>query len=215
MASPDLYLVVPVSAEDAAHLPACLTAVLSTVPAASVLLTPKAGERLEARLIKPAVEAIQAAGAAALLADDAELVRIVRADGLHLTWAKEQPGRYALAREDLGARYSIGADAGRSRHDAMTLCEAGADYVAFGIPPHVEDRETAFSRQLDLISWWAEIFQPPCVALDVAGAGSARALAGAGADFVALTLAQHRDPQAALEEAGAFYAALTRDRAET
>ena len=34
-----------------------------------------------------------------------------------------------------GDRGIIGVDAGISRHDAMTVAEAGADYVAFGAPP--------------------------------------------------------------------------------
>ena len=74
----------------------------------------------------------------------------------------------------------IGADAGRSRDDAMALGEAGADYIAFGIPAHVEDRTTAEERQCDLINWWSEIFEIPCVAFDVATAGQASALASNG-----------------------------------
>jgi thiamine-phosphate pyrophosphorylase len=70
--------------------------------------------------------------------------------------------------------------------DAMMLGEAGADYVGFGIPAHVEDRETARARQLDLVAWWGEIFEPPCVAFDVETIGDAAHLAAAGADFVAL-----------------------------
>ena len=63
---------------------------------------------------------------------------------------------------------------GASRHDAMELGEAGADYVAFGIPPDVEDRAVAVERRLDLIAWWSEVFELPCVAFDVADAEEAR-----------------------------------------
>ena len=70
----------------------------------------------------------------------------------------------------------------------MTLGEAGADYVGFGIPAHVEDRETARGRRLELVEWWSEIFEIPCVALDVDALADAAALAAAGADFVALQL---------------------------
>jgi thiamine-phosphate pyrophosphorylase len=94
--------------------------------------------------------------------------------------------RYGEARDILGGRFIVGADAGRSRHDAMTLGEAGADYVGFGIPAHVEDRESARSRRLELVGWWSEIFEVPCVAFDVETAEEAARLAAAGADFVAL-----------------------------
>ncbi len=70
----------------------------------------------------------------------------------------------------------------------MTFGEMNADYVAFGVPAFVKDRETAFERQLDLIAWWAEIFEVPCVAMDVASVDQAAVLADAGADFVCLTL---------------------------
>jgi thiamine-phosphate pyrophosphorylase len=68
----------------------------------------------------------------------------------------------------------------------MTLGEAGADYVGFGIPALVEDRETARERRLELVAWWSEIFEVPCVAFDVEADEDAGLLAQAGADFVAL-----------------------------
>lgn len=188
MAASELYLICEISnAELDAHL-ARLGAALDAAQVASVLFRPSPGEALNARTLKPLVEAVQAREIAALVADDADLARIVRADGVHLSWAKDQPGRLSAARETMGGRAMIGADAGRSRDDAMTLGEMGADYVGFGIPTHVEDRDTAFARQCVLISWWAEIFEPPCVAFDVSGTDAARDLALAHADFIALTL---------------------------
>jgi thiamine-phosphate pyrophosphorylase len=68
----------------------------------------------------------------------------------------------------------------------MSLGEAGAEYVGFGIPPHVEDRAAAAERRLELVAWWSEIFEPPCVAFDVDTVEDAAALAAAGADFVAV-----------------------------
>ena len=60
--------------------------------------------------------------------------------------------------------------------------------MGFGIPAHVEDRETARARQLALIEWWSEIFEVPCVAFDVETSQEAVALAQSGADFVALAI---------------------------
>jgi thiamine-phosphate pyrophosphorylase len=39
-----------------------------------------------------------------------------------------------------------------------------------------------------LISWWSEIFEPPCVAFDVETPDDARELAEAGADFISVRL---------------------------
>jgi thiamine-phosphate pyrophosphorylase len=96
--------------------------------------------------------------------------------------------RYAEARQLLGADSIVAGDAGRSRDAAMRLGEAGADYVGFGVHDFVTDKQTAAERRLELIQWWAEIFEVPCVALDVSTASDAERLARAGADFVAIRL---------------------------
>ena len=135
---------------------------------------------------RPLVELAQAKEIAALIAGDAQLARTLRADGVHLPWSKDVAASYGEAREVLGTRYIVGVDVGRSRHDAMTIAESGADYIGFGIPPHVDDRASATARRLELVSWWSEIFEVPCVAFDVETAEDAMALAAVGADFVAM-----------------------------
>ncbi len=102
----------------------------------------------------------------------------------------------------------VGADAGRTRHDAMEIGEAGADYVAFGIPPHVEDRARAAERQIDLVSWWSELFEIPCVAFDVADAAQAERLVGVGCDFISVTIKTDELPGEAVARVGAFAEAL-------
>lgn len=202
-----LYLVVETGDSEAAS--AALTTVLGAgrrVPC--VLIRPPAGGVLEPRSTKRLIEQAQAGNAAALIADNAELARTLRADGVHLSWSKTQNERFAEARSILGQRTIIGADAGRSRHDAMTLGEAGADYVAFGIPAHVEDRATARERQRDLIEWWSELFEIPCVALDVETREDAQRLAQANADFVALAVPQRASAQEVLERFSDFAAAI-------
>ena len=179
-----LYLVVEAGAD-----PRALAPLLGAADAAAVLIAAPEGGRLEVAGARPLVEMAQAKGVAALIEGDAQLARTLRADGVHLPWSKDVVARFGEAREILGGRYIVGADAGRSRHDAMTLGEAGADYVGFGIPAHVEDRDTARERRLDLVAWWSEIFELPGVAFDVETADDAAALARAGADFVAVRAA--------------------------
>jgi thiamine-phosphate pyrophosphorylase len=132
------------------------------------------------------VAAIQALGIATLIAGDAGLARVAKADGVHLPASKSALSTYREAREILGSRFIVGIDVGRTRHDGMVLGEEGADYIAFGIPAHVDDRETARARRLELIRWWSEIFEPPCVAFDVETPKDVRDLAAAGADFIAV-----------------------------
>jgi thiamine-phosphate pyrophosphorylase len=162
---------------------------LKTVSAASLIIAPAGEHVLTEAVAKPVVDLAQSKGVAALISSDVVLARALDADGVHLPWSKEPQAGYAAAREALGASFIVGADAGRSRHDAMMLGEAGADYVGFGIPGHVEDRAAARVRQLDLIAWWAEIFEVPVIAFDVETAEEANDLAEAGADFIAVRIA--------------------------
>ncbi|HEX9881917.1 MAG TPA: thiamine phosphate synthase [Hyphomicrobium sp.] len=173
---------------EAGRAPEQIGVVLASCDVAALLVSPAHDTALDARNARPLVELAQAKGIAALISGDAGLARTLRADGVHLPWDKDIVARYGEAREIVGGRFIVGADAGRSRDDAMSLGEAGADYIAFGIPAHVEDRDTARARRLDLIGWWSEIFEVPCVAFDVETAQEAAALVEAGADFVAVAM---------------------------
>lgn len=184
-----------------------LSAALGVSDIASVTIAASPGRPLDAATARPLVDIAQRAGAAALLADDARLARTLKADGVHLTVCDKPLAAFEEAREILGRGAIVGIDAGRSRHDAMALAEAGADYIGFGVPSAVREQETAREHRLDLIAWWAEIFEPPCVALDVASPEEASALAHAGADFLVVTipdgaaLAEVRDLTAAFARA--------------
>ena len=166
-----------------------LAAALAAAPVASVLIIPPAGQQLDSSAAEPLVQHAQSRGAAALLLTDVDLARRIRADGVHLPHGKDMEGQYRSARQVVGPSAIVGVHAGKSRHDAMMLAEAGADYIAFGIPEGIQDYESARQRRLDLVTWWAEIFQVPCVALDVETPEDAAQLAAAGADFIGITLA--------------------------
>lgn len=187
--------------------PQRLEAALGAADIASVLILPPAGRALDAPAARPLIDIAQRSGAAALVAGDARLARSLGADGVHLMGA-DLAQAYEEARRTLGPDGVIGVDPGISRHDAMSLAEAGADYVAFGAPGHLKDREKARARRGELVAWWAEIFQVPCVAFDAETAEEARALAAAGADFVGVTLGAGLAPAAAGDLAAAFAAAV-------
>ena len=178
MASSDpvgLYLIVEAT-PGAAQLER-LRAALATDAIASVLVTAGPGRELEAGHARPFVELVQEKGVAALVDGDAKLARALRADGVHLRAVEGVEDAYGEAREILGTRYIVGGDAGGTRHGAMALGEAGAEYVAFSGP-----------ERGDLIAWWAEIFEVPCVAFDASTPADVADAARAGADFVAIVM---------------------------
>ncbi len=174
-----------------------LSAALGAAPLAAVLIAPPAGQRLGADQAKPLLQRARQAGVATLLLDNVDLAHALGADGVHLAAPDDPPAAYRAAREALGADRAIGVDAGVSRHAAMVLAEAGADYVGFGAPPHLKDRDKARVRRAEMVAWWAPIFEVPCVAFDVETCEEAAALAADGADLVAVTLAAGMDAAAA------------------
>jgi thiamine-phosphate pyrophosphorylase len=190
--------------EVGAGAPARLAAALGSGNVASVVIS--ASESTPAGDVRALIDAVQAAGAAALIRDDARLARTLRADGVHLSAGNAKA--FEEAREIVGGRAIVGIDAGRSRHEAMVAGEAGVEYVAFGIPGHVEDRVKAHRRRCELIAWWSEIFEVPVVAFDVTSAEEAGQLAAAGADFIALSLPSREPPAASGELVRAVQAAI-------
>ena len=199
-----LYVVLEVGAAALERL----AAAVSAAEIASLLIAPPPGGTLEAAAARPLVEGAQRQGVAALIADDARLARTLRADGVHLGIARDPAGAYEEARSILGQGGIVGVDPGISRHDAMTLAEDGADYVAFGAPPNLKDRDKGRERRDELIAWWAEIFQAPCVAFDVETPEEAAALARAGADFVSVRLPVAATPATTRDLVATFAATL-------
>ncbi|MGF1446491.1 MAG: thiamine phosphate synthase [Pikeienuella sp.] len=103
-----------------------------------------------------------------LATDRADLVVSLGLDGVHLT----RPGSgIAALRKRLGKDRILGAFGGASRHMAMSLAEAGADYVALG-PLHGDG-----AAEDALFAWWAEMIEIPCVAEGHATAEDAARLA--------------------------------------
>lgn len=173
-----------------------LKAALGSAKFASALVRAPEGQTLDAAVARPFVELIQSLDVAALIDNDAQLARTLRADGVHMRPSDDLETRLRDAREILGARYIVGVEAA-SRHDAMMAGEQGAEYVAFSGP-----------EQNDFVAWWAEIFEIPCVALDAAEPGTAAGLVSAGADFVAFELAASGTPGDAGDQTRAFAAAI-------
>jgi thiamine-phosphate pyrophosphorylase len=175
-----------------------LAAALQAAPVSCVVIRPPQHTAAESSTLAALVTTAQGVGAAALIADDAELAKSLDADGVHLGPGPDLADRHAAARARLGRAGIVGVDAGQSRHDAMTAGESGADYIAFGLPAPESGPPDGAAARDELVAWWAEVFEVPCVALDARDAGDARSLAESGADFVALHV---RDGEAPSEVA--------------
>jgi thiamine-phosphate pyrophosphorylase len=197
-----------------------LAAAFDAAPIASVLLRPVSGQKLVASEIKPLIEFVQRKGIAALVADDATMARTVKADGVHLSAVSSLLEDFDTAREIVGRGIIVGVDVGGSRHLAMELGEAGADYIAFGVDGSLAEQLAVEGEALDaeldlptgrdaLISWWSEIFEVPCVAFDIENAAEANSLVARGADFVTISLPVELPLAAVQEEIKAFAEAVT------
>lgn len=123
---------------------------------------------------------LEGTGAVLMLANRPSLAEPAGADGAHFTSLDElQTTRTKLA---IGRLAGVGGL--QSRHDAMVAAESGVDYVMFG-EPDAGGKRPGFSALVERVSWWAEIFQIPCVAY-AASLDEITELADARADFIAL-----------------------------
>ncbi|MCG5236063.1 thiamine phosphate synthase [Xanthobacter oligotrophicus] len=145
--------------------------------AAVVLRVPEGGAPDSGHL-RAVAEAIQKHDAAVLVDGPENLVAAAGLDGVHVSDLRS----LQAALRALKPQAIVGAGGLASRHDAMEAGEGGADYVFFGA---LEPQPGDTAEILDLVGWWAELFEVPCVGL-AASLDEAEALARAGADFVAL-----------------------------
>lgn len=188
--APRLYLVTPPVA-DAQAVAAKISAVLATADVAAVLLRLAEGdERTQTNRVKTLATIVQKAGAALIVEDHAEIAARGGADGSHIS----DPQDIANATPRLKPDRILGAGGLHTRHDAMTVAEAGADYVMFG-EPDVNGHRPSLDAVLDRVEWWAEVFEIPCVAYAerIEEIGE---LCAAGADFIAIGEAAFADPKA-------------------
>jgi thiamine-phosphate pyrophosphorylase len=177
---PRLYLVTP-ELDDTAPFVSAMDRALSAGDIAAVLLRLNDGdERTLINRAKSVAAAVQGRDIALLLDGRPELVARAGADGAHLTGIDALRGALPALKPDRIA----GVGGLRSRHDAMLAGETQADYVMFGEPDRRSGRPPIEALE-ERLTWWAELFQPPCIGY-AASAEEIRRLAQAGADFVAL-----------------------------
>jgi thiamine-phosphate pyrophosphorylase len=188
---PRLYLFTP-QLDDTAPFAGAINAALEAGDIAAVLLRLNdADERTLINRTKAITSVVQRRDIALLLDGRAELVGRAGADGAHLTGIEDLRAALPTLKPDRIA----GAGGLHSRHDAMLAGETDADYVMFGEPSshpsrraregQTEGRRPPLAAIEERLTWWAELFQPPCIGY-AANTDEIRGLVQAGADFVAI-----------------------------
>lgn len=118
-----------------------------------------------------------------IINDRPDIALKVNADGVHIG---QDDVSYKEARKIVGADNIVGVTAKNSRHLAMLAGEAGADYVAFGAFFPTSTKTDTTIANVDLLTWWQELFEIPCVAIGGITVDNAQIMADAGADFIAV-----------------------------
>lgn len=106
------------------------------------------------------------------------------ADGVHVG---QEDASYQDARELVGTDKIVGVTCKDSRHLAMEAGEKGADYVAFGSFYPTTTKLTTSTANAEILTWWQDLFEIPCVAIGGIQVEHAAKLARAGADFLAVS----------------------------
>ena len=149
----------------------------------------------------------QAAGAAAIIAGDTRAIGRSGADGIHLT---AEPRHVAEAIKKAAGKSIVGANAGKTRDQALDVGEERPDYIFIG-KLDGDTHEDPHPRNLEMAEWWAEIIEIPAIIMAGNTVNSVAAAAATGVEFIALSQAvfASADPKAAVAEANAILSAKT------
>jgi len=145
-------------------------------------------------------------GVAVLMNDRPDLAAELGCDGVHIG---QEDMSYGQARRIVGPEATVGVTCHNSRHLAMVAAEQGADYVAFGAFFPTGTKQPKTRAEPELITWWSEIFEIPCVAMGGVTVENAPVLVAAGADFLAVVAGvwyHAQGPAAAVRAFNAIFA---------
>lgn len=179
-----LYLITPPALEPAAFADQ-LSAALDAGDVACVQLRLKEASDDELRrAIDRLMPIVQERDVAFLINDRPDLAAEAGADGVHIG---EDDAPYEEARRLVGRDAIVGVSCYNSRHRAMVAAEAGADYVAFGAFFDTTTKEPKAKAEPELLTWWQELMEVPCVAIGGITVDNCGGLVRAGADFLAVS----------------------------
>lgn len=196
MSEPDpcrLYLITPPAIPDLPGFAESLARALDAGDVAALQLRLKdVPDDAVLRAAEALIPVAQARDVAVLMNDRMDLAKRAGCDGVHLGQGDGDP---VAARKLLGAEAMIGVTCHASRHLAMEAGEAGADYVAFGAFFPTGTKDTVHVAETELLEWWSDMFEIPCVAIGGITAANCPTLVRAGADFLAVVGAVWNHPE--------------------
>jgi len=179
-----LYLITPEHLPDLEAFAATLDAALAAGDVACLQLRLKG---VDDAAIAAAVAALMpichAHDVAFILNDRPDLAASLHCDGVHIG-PDDTP--YREARALVGPDATVGVTCKNSRHVAMELAEAGADYVAFGSFFPSPTKADATPADIETVAIWTETTTVPCVAIGGITVENCQPLVQAGADFIAV-----------------------------
>ena len=180
-----LYLITPPRLDDLAAFSARLAQALDAGDVAALQVRLKGvADDVVARAVEVLTPVAAARGVAIILNDRPDLAAKLGCDGVHVG---QSDASYAEARQLMGKDRMVGVTCHDSRHLAMEAAEAGADYVAFGAFYPTATKAAPTHAELEILSIWQETMAIPCVAIGGITVETAREVAQAGADFVAVS----------------------------
>ncbi|WP_022700536.1 thiamine phosphate synthase [Oceanicaulis alexandrii] len=178
----ELYLLTPPKIDDDFADVLARTLDAGRVSALQLRLKEHSDAEIEA-LAPKLIEIAHQRGVSVILNDDAALAAKLGCDGVHIG---QEDGSIRDARAVMGPKAIVGVTCHDSRHLAMTAGEQGADYVAFGAFFDTATKSPKTRADLDILVWWTELFELPCVAIGGITAENASELIAAGADYIAV-----------------------------
>ena len=190
-----IYLLTPPHIEDIDAFADVLDGVLGTAPIAALPLrlknTPDEKILEAARKLLPVAHAH---GTALIINDNPEIACESRADGVHLG---QSDMSIKKAKEMLPAHAILGATCHNSKDLAFKAGSDGADYVAFGSFFPSRTKPDARPADLEILTWWHEIMEIPCVAIGGITPDNAKDVIMAGADFICVSSGVWEWPESA------------------
>jgi thiamine-phosphate pyrophosphorylase len=205
-----LYLVTPPALEPAAFAPK-LREALDAGDVACVQLRLKDCSEDDIRRACDVLRPIaQEREVAFILNDHPQLAHELGCDGVHVG---QSDTPYDKARKIVGKDAIVGVTCNDSRHLAMVAAEAGADYVAFGAFFPTSTKIPDAMAGVELLQWWAEMMEVPCVAIGGITQANCKPLVQAGADFLAVVSAVWDYPDGPAAAVKAFNTAIAEAQA--
>jgi thiamine-phosphate pyrophosphorylase len=200
-----LYLITP-PALDPVQFRDTLASVLDAGDVACVQLRLKDVDddaiRRAADILRPVT---QQRDVAFIMNDRPDLADQTGCDGVHVG---QEDASYDEARRILGPDAIIGVTCHQSRDLSMTAAEAGADYVAFGAFYPSGTKSPKHRANPEILTWWSELMEIPCVAIGGITVENAPPLIEAGADFLSVVAGVWSYPEGPAAAVRAFNAVM-------